>query len=150
MNKIDRVRTYLQDHEIDALLVTSSYNLRYMTGFTGSSGIALITKDDACFITDFRYTEQASEQVKGYTVVEREQSMEAEVHKELQKRNIQSLAFEEDYVSFAKYQQYNHLFNIRLVPISGFIEKLRVTKDADEIKVIREAANIADETYHHI
>lgn len=150
MNKIDRVRTYLQDHEIDALLVTSSYNLRYMTGFTGSSGVALITKDDACFITDFRYTEQASEQVKGYTVVEREQSMEAEVHKELQKRNIQSLAFEEDYVSFAKYQQYNHLFNIRLVPISGFIEKLRVTKDADEIKVIREAANIADETYHHI
>ena len=55
---------------IDGILVTSGANLRYMTGFTGSSGLAVISGDKAAFITDFRYTEQAKDQVKGFEIIE--------------------------------------------------------------------------------
>ena len=41
-------------------------NLRYITGFTGSSGLAVISDDQAVFITDFRYTEQAKDQIKSF------------------------------------------------------------------------------------
>ncbi len=150
MGKLESVRTYLKDHEIDALLVTSSYNLRYMTGFTGSSGLALISQEDAWFITDFRYTEQASQQVKGYTIVEQEGSAAHEVNKQLEQANIQTLAFEEDYVSFATYQQYKRMFNIQLVPISGMMEDLRLIKTPDEIEILKDAAKIADQTFEHI
>lgn len=150
MNKIESVRTYLQEHEIDALLVTSSFNLRYMTGFTGSSGLALITQNEAFFITDFRYTEQANDQIKGYTVIERKQSVESEINNQLTKNSITSLAFEENFVSFAQYQQYKKQFNVQLVPISGVMENLRIIKTDDEIAILKDAAKIADQTFEHI
>lgn len=150
MSKIAHVRTYLQENNIDALLVTSSYNLRYMTGFTGTSGVAIISKDDACFITDFRYTEQASAQIEGYTIVEQEKSIDAEIHTQLTHRNIQSLAFEEQYVTYAKYKQYKEQFSATLVPISGFIEQLRLVKSTEELEILKAAAVIADQTYEHI
>ena len=46
-------------------LVTNPYNRCYMTGFTGSAGVAVISADDAVFITDFRYTEQAAKASEG-------------------------------------------------------------------------------------
>ena len=48
--------------------MTSPYNLRYLTNFTGTTGLAMITLDKA-FVTDFRYTEQAAEQATGFTIV---------------------------------------------------------------------------------
>ncbi len=52
MNKLVKLRKELESHHVDALLITNPYNRRYMTGFTGSSGAALVTKNDAVFITD--------------------------------------------------------------------------------------------------
>mgnify|MGYP001247233057 FL=1 len=68
MNKIERIRQRLHEESIDALLVTNPYNRRYMANFTGTAGVVFITKEEALFITDFRYVEQATEQAVGYTV----------------------------------------------------------------------------------
>ena len=51
---------------INAYYVTDPFNLRYISGFTGTSGTALITANNAYFITDFRYREQAKAQCAGY------------------------------------------------------------------------------------
>ena len=47
---------------IDGFLITSTYNRRFMTNFTGSAGVVLISQKEAKFITDFRYVEQAGKQ----------------------------------------------------------------------------------------
>ena len=54
---------------IDGLLVTDINNVRYFTGFRGSSGFLLITKTANFFVTDFRYKEQAGCEVKGWDIV---------------------------------------------------------------------------------
>jgi Xaa-Pro aminopeptidase len=52
--------------DVDLLLVTNLVNVRYLTGFTGSNGMAVVGRDVRRFITDFRYVEQAAEQVQGF------------------------------------------------------------------------------------
>lgn len=56
MTKLTGLRTAAATKELDALLITSAKNRRYLSGFTGSSGALLITDRDAFLITDFRYT----------------------------------------------------------------------------------------------
>ena len=60
MLKLQKLRKALQEQSIDGILITNGYNRRYMTGFTGTAGVAIVSQNDAVFITDFRYTEQVS------------------------------------------------------------------------------------------
>ena len=63
MSRADRVAARLDERELDLLLVTDLTNLRYLTGFTGSNGMAILGGDVRRFVTDFRYVEQAAQQV---------------------------------------------------------------------------------------
>jgi len=56
--RIARLRSRIDAEQLDALLVTKLANVRYLTGFTGSAALLLVTADDALFVTDGRYTEQ--------------------------------------------------------------------------------------------
>ena len=60
MSRADRVADRLAEKGVDLLLVTHLPNLRYLTGFTGSNGMAVIGRDVRRFVTDFRYVEQAA------------------------------------------------------------------------------------------
>jgi len=68
MHKKAILRRNLSALGIDGLLITDLVNVRYLTGFTGSSGYLLITGKNALFVTDFRYMEQAHEEVKGFRI----------------------------------------------------------------------------------
>jgi len=61
--RIDRLRPLFADAQVDALLVTTAANVRYLTGFTGSAGLVLVTEDNALLVTDGRYRTQADEQL---------------------------------------------------------------------------------------
>ena len=64
MSRADRVAGRLE--EVDALLVTEPANLRYVTGFTGSNGFAVVGPQIRRFVTDFRYVEQAKVEVPDF------------------------------------------------------------------------------------
>ena len=66
MDRADRISARLEERELDALLITDPANLRYVTGFTGSNGLAVVGPDVRRFLTDFRYVEQAAQQVSGF------------------------------------------------------------------------------------
>ena len=70
MIRVEKVRNAMKDLEIDGLIVYSPYNLRYLTNFTGTTGFSLITLNEAYFVTDARYTQQAQQQAKGFHVIE--------------------------------------------------------------------------------
>ncbi|WP_096550961.1 M24 family metallopeptidase [Ureibacillus thermosphaericus] len=150
MNKLDKLRKELESHHVDALLITNPYNRRYMTGFTGSSGAALVTKNDAVFITDFRYTEQANHQVKEFRIIQQEGSILKEVEKLVDECKIKTLGFERDTVTYGEYESFQNLLNVELVPLSGLIEKIRLIKTDEEIKIIKVACEIADAAFSHI
>ena len=66
VSRADRVADVLDERGLDLLLVTDLVNLRYLTGFTGSNGMAVVGRDVRRFVTDFRYVEQAAEQVPDF------------------------------------------------------------------------------------
>ncbi|WP_433958742.1 M24 family metallopeptidase [Cytobacillus horneckiae] len=150
MGKIQKLRATFEKLGIDGFLVTSSYNRRYLSNFTGSAGVVLISNDKALFITDFRYTEQAGKQCQGYEVVQHTGSIPEKLASLVQQLGIKKLGFEQDHVTYSSYQTFDKAIDAELVPISGEIEKLRLIKDESEIKILKGAANIADAAFTHI
>src|SRR5437868_1801354 len=62
--RADRLAGVLRERDLHALLVTNLSNVRWLTGFTGSAGAAVVGVDGARrFVTDFRYLTQAAEQL---------------------------------------------------------------------------------------
>lgn len=149
--KLEKLRTLLSDLDIDGLVITSSFNLQYMTSFTGSAGLAVVSKDRAAFITDFRYTEQAKDQVKGFDIFEHKGNIAETAAQTAKEFGIKRLGFEQNHMTFATYQQYaGKAGDIELVPVSESVEKLRLIKSSEEIKILEEAAKIADHAFDHI
>ncbi|WP_062048179.1 Xaa-Pro peptidase family protein [Bacillus sp. JCM 19034] len=151
MNRIELLREKLKEHDIDALLITSSYNRRYIANFTGTAGVVLITNKEALFITDFRYIEQAKEQAQGFEIVEHTGLIFHEVAKQCNQYNVKKLGFEQAHVTYEYYQLIKQaLEETTLVPVSGLVEELRLIKDANEIEKVQAAAQIADAAFDHI
>jgi Xaa-Pro aminopeptidase len=134
--------------QADALLVTDLSNIRWLTGFTGSNGFALLTPDDVVLITDGRYGDQAAAQLKeagvdgrvivGLSTGEILDSLAAHV------ADFASLGFESAHVTYEQFQRYQSRFKPSLVPVGGVVEAERRVKDDGEIARMAEASRIAD------
>ncbi|REB10050.1 aminopeptidase P family protein [Sporosarcina sp. BI001-red] len=148
--KLTRLRELLAEKELDALLVTSGYNRRYMTEFTGTAGVAIISKDDAVFITDFRYMEQAAAQIKDFRIVQHERTIIEEVAQQVTKMKVSRLGFEKEDLTFGMYELYKSQITAELIPTAGLVEKLRIIKTPEELEVLKQAAKIADDAFTHI
>ncbi|RXK19342.1 Xaa-Pro peptidase family protein [Macrococcus sp. DPC7161] len=145
--KFEKVQQLLKDKNVDALVILSPHNRRYLSMFTGSSGSLLITKNQNYLITDFRYIEQATKQAKGFEIIN-ERNISIALKQLCEKHQIKSLGFEGDLITF---HQYTALKDIaELVDVAGEIEKIRMIKEPFEIELIQKAADIADETYAFI
>lgn len=151
MLRVEKLRAAMKEENLAAFLVTSPYNLRYLTNFTGSAGVAVITLNQAYFITDFRYTEQAAAQAQGFEIIKHQGSIYAEVAAICVKEEIASLAFEENHTTFAEYEVLEDtVLESSLVPIGGMIEALREVKDEAELALIQQACAIADQGFAYI
>ncbi|MGN7410005.1 M24 family metallopeptidase [Sporosarcina sp. SAFN-010] len=150
MMKLTKLRELLVEKELDALFVTSGYNRQYMTGFTGTAGVAIISNDDAVFITDFRYMEQAADQIKDFRIVQHEKTIIEEVAQQVEQMKVQRLGFEKEDLTFGMYELYKSKVTAELIPTAGLVEKLRIIKTPEELEVLKQAAKIADDAFTHI
>lgn len=148
--KLAKLRTALEEHGVDGILISNEYSRRYMTDFTGSAGVVIVSKTDAVFITDFRYTEQAASQVKDYRIVQHTKTLIEEVANQVTEMGIKSIGFEKDDVTYSSYELYKQVIQADLVPLSGLIEKIRLIKTEEEISIIKAACRIADEAFEYI
>lgn len=64
--KINKLREVMNQKGLEAVVILSPYNRRYLSGFTGTSGSLLITQDKSLLITDFRYIQQANDQAQRF------------------------------------------------------------------------------------
>src|SRR3954469_25260621 len=77
--RADRLLDLLRERELDCLLVSNLVNVRYLTGFTGTNGACIVTPEERLFPTDFRYVDQAEEQVRGFDSGQAERDMLADL-----------------------------------------------------------------------
>ena len=81
MSRVSKLQAAIKAKKMDAMLVTSQYNLRYVSNFTGTTGLAVITQEEAFFVTDFRYTQQAASQAQGFQIIQNKGPIFDEVKK---------------------------------------------------------------------
>ncbi|MFF2482039.1 M24 family metallopeptidase [Paenibacillus sp. NPDC058071] len=149
--RVNRLRQLMSEQNLEAIIIGSEHNRRYLSGFTGSSGTLLITLQDSILLTDFRYTTQAGEQAAGFEIVEHGAKSMAAVKDLLAAKGLKQAAFEQDHVVFGEYSAWSEtLGDIRLVPTSGLVERLRMIKDEAELQVMQEAADLADAAFSHV
>jgi Xaa-Pro aminopeptidase len=148
VSRADRVADALADREIDLLLVTNLVNVRYLTGFTGSNGLAIVGRDVRRFITDFRYVEQAAAQVDGFDREQGPQDFVTALGDGWPEGELR-LGFEDDHVSVRRHARLREVIpdRIELAAAGGIVEALRAVKEPEEIERIAAAAELADEVY---
>ena len=144
-----RLSERVPDAGIDVLLVTNLVNVRYLTGYTGSNGIALIGPDTRTFVTDFRYVEQAAEEVDASFDRRRSVQHLLEGVEDALPAGELRLGFEAAHISVSEHAQLRELLpaRIELVATTGLVEGLRAVKRPEEVAAIKAASALADEAF---
>lgn len=151
MSKLEQLQAALQLHDTDAIIITNAQNRRYLTGFTGSAGTVIVTKTRALLLVDFRYTQQATNQCDTFEVLEIGRNHLYETIQEiLEQELIQTVGFEQHYVTYFSYQLMKSKLTAILKPMPTIVEDLRMIKTPEEIEIIKKAAWISDEAFNHI
>ncbi len=146
--RCSRLIEYLEEEELDGLIVTHLPNVRYLTGFSGSAGVVAVLRREVIFLTDFRYRTQAEQEVgrtaRVETVPSNVWSRLWEILGELPGK--MQLGFEAHAVTVQQARDFSGIgLGITLQPVTGLVERLRVAKDPAEVAAIREAARLAGE-----
>ncbi len=145
MNRTKAIANSLEAKGIDGFLISNIANVRYVAGFSGSSGCLLITKKDKVFCTDCRYEEQAKQEIKDFDIfIEKEERLK-EIVERAKSLGVRTLGFE----STASYHFYRSLLRkgVKIKAVSNFIEDMRKIKDSDEIAMIRKAVARAENAF---
>jgi Xaa-Pro aminopeptidase len=142
-----RVLARLRGHGLDALVVTRMTNIRYLTGFTGSAGVLLL--GEATFLmVDFRYAEQARQQAGAEVEVDGDASPPRLWPSFLERlRACQGwrVGYEARVLTAARLADLDAVGACAFVRTDDLVEAERVVKDAEEVDLLRRAAQVADE-----
>jgi len=134
--------------ELDAVLVSEAVNLRYLTGFTGTNGLAVVGAGDGvrAFVTDFRYVERAEQEVEGFDRLTGERDLLDSVAGALPAARPLRLGFDDEHVSVRAHARLGEALGdgVHLQPAGGMVESLREVKEAGERRAIAAAAGLAD------
>ncbi len=137
---------------IDALLVSSWPNVSYLSGFKGTESWIWVSPKGRYFITDSRYSEQAENEAKGFSVILRDRKSVTEIVADLcKKHQIRHLGFEAPIVTYSFYTALaKRVGKDKIKATAGLVEQLREVKDDAEIRAIRRSADIAVKGFHYI
>jgi Xaa-Pro aminopeptidase len=148
----ERLVALLPEAGVDVMLITDLVNVRYLTGYRGSNGLALVGPDTRSFITDFRYVEQAAEQVdSSFERVRAPQELLDALGEALPAGDLR-LGFEDSHMSVRTHARIGELLGerVELVPSGGLVERLRAVKQPEEVQRIRVAAELADSAFEQL
>lgn len=148
--RLGAIRKRLAESGLDALLIQSPINRRYLSGFTGSAGALVISRDDAWILVDFRYVEQAKVQAPSFHQVKFDNLLES-MASVLKEAGLKRVGFEATHVSVQTHTQLTtKVPEADWVPTSQWVEEVRGIKDASELAVMQRAIDIADQAFTHI
>ena len=147
-SRADKLAGLLAERELDSLLVTNLVNVRYLTGFTGTNGACVITAEERLFLTDFRYVQRADQEVQGFERLTAGRDLLGDIAARLRGR----AGFDDAHVTVRVHGKLAEKAaeKVELVAAGGLVEQLRAVKDAGELRLMGEAAHIADGVYEQL
>lgn len=162
--RLERLRALMAERGCEALLVSSAVNRRYLSGFSGSTGMLLITGGVALIFTDFRYRLRVAQEAPAFEL--REISMAEPLPRRLAgaavELELERIGFESEDLTVAQYNQLANAFDEQfreapaglgpkrapvLEPLNGLVETLREIKDTDELALLRHAIALTDAAF---
>jgi Xaa-Pro aminopeptidase len=149
--RIKKAAGLLRKNNLDVLLITEINHVRYLSGFTGSNGIVVISPNKSFFLTDFRYKVQSQKEVKGCKVIiaSRQLLTELPMLPIFSKRT--RIGFEADFVSVNSLTKFKEILpDAEFKPTTQLVESLSIVKDAEEIRRVKKAVRIADKAFAEI
>ena len=143
--RADKVASDVGERGLDAVVVTNLPNLRWLTGFSGTNGAAVIGPDVRLFFTDFRYVEHAAAQVPDFERLRAGRDLLGDVAARLSGR----VGFEDEWLSVRAHKRLSEGVgaDTELVGASGLVEARRQVKERHEVDTIRAACALADQAY---
>lgn len=145
-SRIAAVADALLDAHLDALLVTGLPNVRYLTGFSGTSALVLVTAREVLFITDFRYQTQAAAEVGDLARIRIEaQSLWTGLWQALpQSPGVEVVGFESAHLLHRDFQRLLEAgARWQWRPTTDIVERLRERKSPEEVALIESAGAVA-------
>ena len=148
-SRLQRLQAVFEQHQIQALLVTKPENRLYLSGFTGSAGALVLTREQSVLFTDFRYIEQATKQAPQFEVIRHGQDFWASVAAWLNSQGIERLGFESDFLTVEFYDKFKKIAPLLILcPVK--LDELRQVKDEAEQALLIKAVQIADQAFQQI
>lgn len=151
LKRVERARQLISESGLEALIVTGLNNIRYLSGFTGSAGVVLVSGGRALLCTDSRYVTQAAEEAYAFEVVKIEKTWPEKLAETVPELRGMRVGFESEHVTYHQFQLMAEvLAAAELEPVKGLVEGLRAVKEEPEIDKIRRAVRLVDEAFAEI
>lgn len=148
--RLERLRAWLAESGAEAVIVSTPENLTYVSGFSGSAGLGVVTGDRACLVVDFRYVAQAAEQAPGWESVRAQGPLIEAAGALVRAWGIRRLAVEGETLAVGAFRRLQALVEpAEVVPLEG-LDRLRWRKDPEELARIRRAVAIADAAFQEV
>lgn len=149
------VKNIINEKKVDAIIVTNRYNIRYVSGFKGDTGMLVLLKGKRYLLTDFRYVFMAIADTKDrdYEVVDvaNHKGYAGTINHIIEQEKIKVLGFENEDISYMQFMAFRKDLKCeRLSEIGDSLTKLRIIKDAYELECIKTAESIGDKAFEEI
>lgn len=149
--RYEKVVNILEEKQLDAILVSNGYNMRYISGFSGATGYLYLSRNRKVVVTDSRYTIQAKEEAKDYEVLEVHGKYTDLIGGILHEEQARIVGFEGKDFLFYDYSKWQEaLPDIQWIALEDELSDLRIIKTADELEKIKKAEAIGDKAFEKI
>lgn len=152
--RIARLRKTLREKNLDGILITHLPHVRYLSGFSGSAGMLVVTGDDAALVTDFRYEGQAAEEVRDgvrAVIYDNATGMLGTIKEGGLVRKGMALGIQDAYTTLAAAEDLKRAWRgVKLANTGAMVRDLTMVKSEEEIAKIKRAADIAAKVYKYV
>ncbi len=153
--RINRARKLLQQEKLDALLISSPYNIRFLTGFAGfheyeREGYALLTQNNLYLLASSLQAEGARKTKGNFTVIEltAQKRLLATLEELIKQEEIEILGFEEN-LTYVEHKRFKKVKDIKFKLSNSIIEDARTIKDMEEITSLTKACKLTDDAFSY-
>jgi len=145
--RLKRLQEELKKRSLEAILITHPANRFYISGFSGSNGVLLISAAEAFLFTDFRYLEQAEKQSPHFEICSWQGKLSDALRPYIGAAGWKTLGFEEEHLSYSLHRELKEGLPLELLPLKGLVEELRAVKSEAEVEILRRGAAIMDRAF---
>ena len=151
MKNLEKFLSVLND-EVDGLLLTSRYSRYYCAEYDIAEGVAVVSKSGCRYFTDSRYIEAAQNGIKDFEVLQQdhENPYDERINTAIADFGIQTLGYEEEYLTVAELRFYEKTLHAKLVPYNEKIHQFRRAKEEWELELMKKAQEITDLAFSEV